>query len=83
MQVGLNRATVFIGPATMKGYTMESDVRATKRGRRMGDVGLINNGYTLDMQGVHQKLQIRSLGLRTAPSRRKSRSRSRATSGIE
>jgi hypothetical protein len=26
----------------------------------MGDVGLINNGYTLDLQGVHQKLQIRS-----------------------
>ncbi len=60
VQVGLNRATVFIGPATLKAYTMESDVRATKRGRRMGDVGLINNGYTLDMQGVHQKLQIRS-----------------------
>ena len=60
VQVGLNRATVFIGPATMQGYTMESDVRATRKGRRMGDVGLINNGYTLDMQGVHQKLQIRS-----------------------
>lgn len=60
VQVGLNRATVFIGPVTMKAYSIESDVRATKRGRRMGDVGLINNGYTLDMQGVHQKLQIRS-----------------------
>ena len=60
VQTGLNRATVFIGPATMQGYTIESDVRATKKGRRMGDVGLINNGYTLDMQGVHQKLQIRS-----------------------
>ncbi len=60
VQVGLNRATVFIGPATMKGYTIESDVRATKQGRRMGDIGLINNGYTLDMQGVHQQLQIRS-----------------------
>lgn len=60
VQVGLNRATVFIGPATMQGYTMESDVRATRKGRRMGDVGLINNGYTLDMQGVHQKVQIRS-----------------------
>jgi hypothetical protein len=60
VQVGLNRATVFIGPVTMKGYTIESDVRATKKGRRMGDVGLINNGYTLDMQGVHQKLQVRS-----------------------
>lgn len=60
VQVGLNRATVFIGPATMKGYTMESDVRATRKGRRMGDVGLINNGYTLDLQGIHQKLQVRS-----------------------
>jgi outer membrane protein assembly factor BamB len=60
VQTGLNRATVFIGPATMQGYTMESDVRATRTGRRMGDIGLINNGYTLDMQGVHQKLQIRS-----------------------
>ena len=60
VQVGLNRATVFIGPVTMKAYTIESDVRATRTGRRMGDVGLINNGYTLDMQGVHQKLQIRS-----------------------
>jgi outer membrane protein assembly factor BamB len=60
VQVGLNRATVFIGPVSMKAYTIESDVRATRSGRRMGDVGLINNGYTLDMQGVHQKLQIRS-----------------------
>lgn len=60
VQVGLNRATVFIGPVTMKAYTIESDVRATKKGRRMGDIGLINNGYTLDMQGVHQKLQVRS-----------------------
>ena len=60
VQTGLNRATVFIGPATMQGYTMESDVKAIRKGRRMGDVGLINNGYTLDMQGVHQKLQIRS-----------------------
>ncbi len=60
VQTGLNRATVFIGPVTMQGYTMESDVRATRKGRRMGDVGLINNGYTLDLQGVHQKLQVRS-----------------------
>jgi outer membrane protein assembly factor BamB len=60
VQVGLNRATVFIGPATLQAYTIESDVRATKTGRRMGDIGLINNGYTLDMQGVHQKLQVRS-----------------------
>jgi len=60
VQSGLNRATVFIGPSSMKAYTVESDIRATRKGRRMGDVGLINNGYTLDIQGVHQKLQVRS-----------------------
>jgi hypothetical protein len=57
---GLNRLNAFIGPTSMKGYTIESDVRATRSGRRMGDIGLMSHGYTLDMQGVHQKLQVRS-----------------------
>lgn len=57
---GLNRLNAFIGLATMKGYTIEADVRATRNRRRMGDVGLMNHGYTLDMRGVHQQLQIRS-----------------------
>ncbi len=57
---GLNRLNAFIGPTSMSGYAIESDVRATRTGRRMGDVGLISHGYTLDMQGVHQSLQIRS-----------------------
>jgi len=57
---GLNRLNAFIGPATMKGYSIEADIRSTRKGRRHGDVGLINHGYTLDMQGVHQSLQIRS-----------------------
>jgi outer membrane protein assembly factor BamB len=60
VQTGLNRATAFIGPATMSGYTIEADLRATKRGRRMPDIGLINGGYTLDLQGNHQRLQARS-----------------------
>jgi outer membrane protein assembly factor BamB len=60
VQTGLNRATVFIGPSTMSGYTIEIDLRATKKGRKMPDFGLINGGYTLDLMGNHQKLQIRS-----------------------
>jgi outer membrane protein assembly factor BamB len=60
VQSGLNRATVYIGPATLSGYTVEADLKATRKGRRMPDIGLINAGYTLDMQGNHQRLEVRS-----------------------
>jgi outer membrane protein assembly factor BamB len=60
VQTGLNRATVYIGPATLSGYTIEADLKATRRGRRMPDIGLINGGYTLDLQGNHQRLEVRS-----------------------
>lgn len=60
VQTGLNRGIAFIGPASMSGYTIEADLRAVKRGRRMPDIGLINGGYTLDLQGNHQRLQVRS-----------------------
>jgi outer membrane protein assembly factor BamB len=58
--VGLNRATVFIAPSTYTTTTIESDVKAAKKGRRQGDIGLIAGGYTLDLQGAHQRLQVRS-----------------------
>ena len=32
---------------------------ATKQGRRVGDVGLINQGYTLDLMGKKEELQLR------------------------
>jgi hypothetical protein len=60
VQTGLNRGIAFIGPASMSGYTIEADLRATKRGRRMPDIGLVNGGYTLDLLGNHQRLQARS-----------------------
>jgi outer membrane protein assembly factor BamB len=59
---GLSRSTVFVGPATMKGYTVEADLLATRQGRRMPDMGLVNQGYTLDLMGRHQKLQLRTWG---------------------
>ena len=46
----------------MKWYTVEADLLATRQGRRMPDMGLINQGYTLDLMGRHQKLQLRTWG---------------------
>jgi len=57
---GLQRATVFIGPPWMSNYTIEADVLVNKAGRRVGDVGLINQGYTLDMLGKKEELQLRT-----------------------
>ena len=60
VETGLNRSSVFIGPATMSGYTVEADLMATREGRRMPDLGLIDQGYTLDLMGRHQKVQLRT-----------------------
>ncbi len=57
---GLDRAIVFFGPSTLQGYTIQIDLLATERGRWRPDGGLINSGYTLDLMGIHQKLQVRS-----------------------
>ena len=60
VQRGLNRSNVYLGPSTMKGYEIQVDLMGTKDKRRLPDMGLIANRYTLDMQGRHQRLQIRS-----------------------
>ncbi len=60
VQRGLNRSNVYLGPATMKDYHIQIDLMGTKDKRRLPDMGLIANRYTLDMQGRHQRLQIRS-----------------------
>ena len=59
-QRGLDRSNVYIGPSTMKDYQIQVDLMGTKNKRRVPDMGLIANRYTLDMQGRHQRLQIRS-----------------------
>jgi len=55
---GLNRSDIYLGPPTMKGYTIQADVRGTKSNRQMPDIGLIANRYTLDLMGL-QRAQIR------------------------
>ena len=60
VQRGLNRSNVYLGPSTMENYQIQVDLMGTKNKRRLPDMGLIANRYTLDMQGRHQRLQIRS-----------------------
>ena len=59
-RTGIHRHAIYIGPSYMSGYTVEADVMSTQRGRRRPDVGLINGGYTLDLQGNHQRIEVRS-----------------------
>ena len=59
-QRGLDRSNVYIGPSTMRDYQIQVDLMGTKNKRKLPDMGLIANRYTLDMQGKHQRLQIRS-----------------------
>ena len=57
---GLDRSNVYIGPSTMKDYQIQVDLMGTRNKRKVPDMGLIAHRYTLDMQGRHQRLQIRS-----------------------
>ena len=57
---GLNRSVVFIGTPEMSDYTIQVDLKGSKNKRRIPDMGLVANRYILDMQGIHQRLQVRS-----------------------
>ena len=59
-RTGIHRHAIYMGPAHMSGYTVQADVMATQQGRRRPDIGLINSGYTMDLQGNRQKIQIQS-----------------------
>ncbi len=58
--VGIHRQNTYLGPVTWTGYTIQADLLGTKTRRKVPDMGLINSGYTLDLMGVHQQIQIRS-----------------------
>ena len=57
---GINRGTILMGPASLSDYVVQADVMSRKRGRRQGDVGVINSGYALELLGPHQKVRIQS-----------------------
>ena len=59
MDQGIERSTLFIGPDSMSGYTIQADLMGSRKGRKRPDMGLVAGGYTLDLMGNHQRLQIR------------------------
>jgi hypothetical protein len=54
------RATVFLGEANSKNYTIQADVMSEGNRRKMSEVGLINQRYLIVMKGNDQKLEISS-----------------------
>lgn len=56
---GLMRTWLYMGPSN-DNYTIEADVMGSAKKRRRSDVGLLAGGYTLDLMGNQQKVQVRS-----------------------
>ena len=54
------RSRCWFGPSDLSDYTIQADVRGSISDNKMPDIGLIAQGYTLDLQGAAQELQIRS-----------------------
>ena len=57
---GIQRHFTFIGTSDMRNYTVQVDVRDEYHKRRRGDAGIISHGYTLDLMGKVQRLEIRA-----------------------
>ncbi len=57
---GIHRHRTFLGTPDWSDYTMQADLMAERVGRKVGDVGLLNSGYTVDLMGAHQQIQVRS-----------------------
>lgn len=58
--IKIHRHITFLGHVDETEYTIQAHLMGTKAGRKMPDIGLINSGYTMDLLGNHQRLQIRS-----------------------
>jgi outer membrane protein assembly factor BamB len=54
------RATVFFGHPELKNYTVEADVMTDGNRRTMSTVGLINQRYTILLDGNSQQLEVNS-----------------------
>jgi len=53
------RSQSWMGPTNLHDYTIQADFMGSEKDGRLPDMGLINQRYTLDLQGS-QRLQIRS-----------------------
>ena len=54
------RSQSWMGPTDLHDYTIQSDVKGDIKNEKMPDMGVINQRYTLSLQGAAQALQIRS-----------------------
>lgn len=54
------RSRAWMGPSTLKNYTIAADVRGDRANDQMPDIGLTAHGYVLDLMGNSQQLQIRT-----------------------
>jgi outer membrane protein assembly factor BamB len=54
------RSRCWFGPSHLNNYTIQADVRGASQQGRMPDIGLIAQGYAVDLQGAAQQLQIRT-----------------------
>ncbi len=64
------RSQSWMGQPGMHDYTVQADVRGARTNNKLPDIGLIAQGYILDLMGEAQQLQIRtwSATLRNAKS---------------
>lgn len=54
------RSRAWMGPSTLKNYTIAADVRGNRTNDQMPDIGLTAHGYVLDLMGNSQQVQIRT-----------------------
>ncbi len=58
--IKIHRHITFLGRPDLSDYTVQGDVMATRDGRKAGDIGFINSGYTMELLGAYQMIQVRS-----------------------
>ncbi|MEX2186864.1 MAG: PQQ-binding-like beta-propeller repeat protein [Pirellulales bacterium] len=56
------RSMCFFGQSDLHDYTIQADVLGNLKNGKTPDIGLIAQGYILDMRGASQELEIRSWG---------------------
>jgi hypothetical protein len=54
------RSRAWMGQTDLHDYTIQADVKGEGAAGKQPDIGVIAQGYTLDLQGDHQRLQIRT-----------------------
>ena len=54
------RSRAWFGPSDLSNYTVTADVKGSSMQNQLPDIGLIAQGYELDLMGNSQQLQIRT-----------------------